>query len=685
MNATQRNWLTASQYVCANVVAIVAIYAVDMPGGYLGAGGETTAFGAWYAASLLALSVGLGVSRIYWDWEPSRRVMELSLGANLGVFVPALVVEPVVAVLCVGWHLFVFTQFFVPLRELTLGGRRSLEASDDKTDSWLSRYGAALRHASVVTSVLTVSVVGYRLTNSWVVIASCFLLNWTTAAFAAGVFWRARNEYPRSLSLLLGLLLLSIGLLAWGPSAALGILVVFQLGVLLFLAAFGDVLPELLEFFSKSPALFVAVSFATAIGLGTILLTFPAASESGRALPLIDALFTATSAICVTGLTVVGTPDTFTFFGEAVILGLIQIGGLGIIVLSTFAVLILGSQLGLRGEQALEPVLVGRGSRPAYRLILFIVLSTFAIEFVGAILLGISFYPLSGSVGGAAWKAVFHAVSAFCNAGFALQPESLAGLKGDPFALSVFGTLIVAGGIGFVVIAGLWRWVRGEQRHLSVHTKLVALTTVGLIAGGAFVIALVEWNGGLGGMPFIDKVGNAIFHSVTLRTAGFSSIETSQFSGATILLFMILMFIGGAPGSAAGGVKTTTLALLMGGIRAIWSGYSRVVVFGRRISQQLVYRSASVVIVLSAATIGGLFVLLLTQSQPFVVLLFESVSAIGTVGLSLGATPELDMIGKMVVSLMMFIGRVGPLTVALVLVGDERPSVDYPEVEVMIG
>ena len=685
-SSTRRRWLTTAQYICANFVAIVAMFAVDMPGGYLGGIGEATNFGLFYTGILVLLSIGLGVSRVVGKgWADP--VMQFALGANIGVFVPPLGEDPVIAIFCLGWHLYIILQLLIPFGELKTSQPRSVElAATVNLRDWLGQYEPALRHASLVALVLTTCVVGYRLSQGWIAMASCLTLNWATAVIAGGVFWRVRYKHAGGLGFLAVVLVVSILTLVFGGAVvALGSLIVFQLGLAVFIASRGEVLPELLNFFYESPALLVVASFVTAICLGTILLTFPAATEAPGSVAFVDALFTATSAICVTGLIVVDTPTVYSFFGEAVILGLIQVGGLGIMVLSTFGTLLIGGELGLRGEQALDSLLGGRGAKNAYQLTIFIVLSTLAIEFIGAIFLGIAFYPHASGLTETIWKAVFHAVSAFCNAGFALQTNSIELLSGDPFALSIFAVLIVSGGLGFGVLAGLWRWTRGQNKRLSVQSKLALASTLFLIVTGTIVIAPVEWNGALSDSGTVDGFFNALFHSITLRTAGFNSIDMSQFRSATVFFFVIFMVIGGSPGSTAGGLKTTTAAILLGGVRASASGYNRVTFFGRRISQQLVYRSASIAVLYVAIAMGGLFLLLLTQTGSFEALFFEAFSAIGTVGLSLGATSELDIVGKILVSMMMFVGRVGPLTVALVLAGPENSNVEYPEADVMVG
>ena len=379
------------------------------------------------------------------------------------------------------------------------------------------------------------------------------------------------------------------------------------------------------------------------------------------ALKPLDALFTATSATCVTGLIVLDTPNDFSTFGHLVILGLIQVGGLGIMVLSTFATLLLGARLGLRGERALSEVLDIHDPASAYRLVKVVVVATLAIEGAGAVVLTLLFHAHGAAWGTALWLGAFHAISAFCNAGFALYSDSLVGFESDPLMLLTHMVLIISGGIGFIVIAMLWRLlVSREVRRLDLHSRVVLSTTGVLLVAGFAVFAVLEWSGALAltNAPAGTRLWNAAFQSVTLRTAGFNSIAFDQFGAATILAMLLFMFIGASPGSTGGGLKTTTFAVLVAAVRGILRGRPVAEMFGREIPQEIVYRSAAIFVVSGAFVGAGVFLLLLTQPHlSFESLVFEAVSAIATVGLSLGITASLDPLGKFIIIVLMFAGR----------------------------
>jgi trk system potassium uptake protein TrkH len=329
-----------------------------------------------------------------------------------------------------------------------------------------------------------------------------------------------------------------------------------------------------------------------------------------------------------------------------------------------------------------------RGStKSAYDLTKFIVLSTLAIEAVGAVGLTAVYYVRYGyDLAKAAWHGVFHAISAFCNAGFALQSDSVVMFEQDPFALIWLSFLITLGGIGFAVLAAFWRRARGrETRRASVQTRIVLWMSGFLVVSAWIVFLAVEWDASLAGLPIIDRVANALFQSVTLRTAGFNSVDFGSLEMATVLMMLIFMFIGASPGSTGGGIKTTTAVVLLFGVGAIARGETRIRFFGRSLPQATLYRSAAIAVVALLIIICGLFVLLLVEDVPFYSLAFETISAMATVGLSLGATGELGAIGKFVIIAIMFVGRVGPLTLALLLTAGESKNFEYPEANVMVG
>jgi trk system potassium uptake protein TrkH len=357
-------------------------------------------------------------------------------------------------------------------------------------------------------------------------------------------------------------------------------------------------------------------------------------------------------------------------------------------VLSTFAAVLLGGGLGLRGERALTEILELHSVSRAYRLTRFIVLATLAVEAAGAVALAVLFAAAGAAPAQAAWKGIFHAVSAFCNAGFALQSDSLVSFQDRPLLVLVIAALIVVGGVGFVVLATVWtRLVRRERGPTSVQVRVVLAMTTALLVTGAVLYGFLEWNRSLAGMAVADKLVGALFQSVTLRTAGFNTADFSALAPTTILLMLLFMFVGASPGSTGGGIKTTTAAVLVAAIRATHRPKAQVTLFDREISTDIVNRSVVITVISAGIVLLGLFLLLALEPQPFVDLAFETMSAFGTVGLSLGATAELEPAGKLVVAALMFVGRVGPLTMALLFgtVRGSAASFRQPSARMMVG
>jgi trk system potassium uptake protein TrkH len=471
------------------------------------------------------------------------------------------------------------------------------------------------------------------------------------------------------------------------PEIALSLLAAGQVVILAQIWARTREFGELITLFYERPAHLVLVSFLLLIGLGTLFLTFPAAAAGPRPIAPIDALFTATSAACVTGLVVLDTGTAFSTFGQAVIVCLIQLGGLNIMVLSAFAAILLGRGLGFRGQGALGAVLDVAPGSSARRLVLFIVAGTLVIESVGALLL-CGHYALAGQgLGTGLWLGVFHSIAAFCNAGFSLHSDNLVGMNRAPFPLFVVAALITLGGLGFYVLASLaLRSGRARNRSAVIQTRLVLIASALLVFVGAAGYAASEWNHTLDGLPPVHRLTNAAFQSVTLRTAGFNTVTFDDLRPETALMMMGWMFIGASPGGTGGGIKTTTAFVLIGSVLAILARRERVVLYRHRIALDTVYRSAAIAVIASLIVFAGAFALFLTQARmPFEWLLFECFSAFGTVGLTLGATARLDVAGKLIVAALMLAGRVGPLTLALLL-GRRMPTrLGYPEARVMVG
>jgi trk system potassium uptake protein TrkH len=442
--------------------------------------------------------------------------------------------------------------------------------------------------------------------------------------------------------------------------------------------------------------LFVA-SFAVLVLLGTVGLKALPGLYTGAGLSWADALFTATSATCVTGLVVVDTATHFTPLGQAYLLLLIQLGGLGMIAFTSLIIVAFGRRMSLRHEAMSYGTteVAPHVGRPG--LVRDVVAFTFVVEVAGAVVL---YFLLASRHGwaGAAWPAVFHSVSAFCNAGFSTHTDSLIGYQGRPDVLAVIMGLIVVGGLGFLTLEELHLWRRaakeGRAFRLSLHSRIVLAATAVLVVGGWALFALFEWGNTLGGMPVSSKVANALFLSVTARTAGFNAIDYGRASDGANFLTILLMMVGGSPGSTAGGIKTTTVVLM--GLLA-WSrlrGREVVEVQSRTVPAETVQRAVGLFVVAFGAVTVGIFVLTATEHRPggagggdFLRYMFEVASAFNTVGLSMGTTPELSVPGRLVVAGLMFVGRVGPLTFAAALARRVNRAVQfrYASEDVVVG
>lgn len=443
--------------------------------------------------------------------------------------------------------------------------------------------------------------------------------------------------------------------------------------------------------FHLSPAQILVLGFAAVILLGAVLLTLPVATRDGEGLRFLDALFITTSAVCVTGLVVVDTGTTFTIFGQVVVILLIQIGGLGIMTMATLFFLLVGKRITLRERLVMQEALNKFTMQGVVKLTRYILLVTFVIEGLGALILSLRFIPLLG-VGRGIFYGIFHAVSAFNNAGFDLfgavyEPfTSLTHFVNDPVVTLTVGTLIVLGGIGFAVIAEIYE--HRTFHRLSLHSKVVLSTTAVLLIGGAVLFYLFELTNPktLASLPWYGKVLAAVFHSITPRTAGFNTLSLPDMRPASIFLTILLMFIGASPASTGGGVKTSTFTLLLITVWTVVVGKRDVELFGRRVPEELIMRSLAIAMLALGLVLSVVLVLSLTEAATFQEIVYETVSAFGTVGLSLGLTPRLTDIGRILIILTMFSGRVGPLTLAMAFA--QRPprgEIRFPEEKVMVG
>ncbi len=440
----------------------------------------------------------------------------------------------------------------------------------------------------------------------------------------------------------------------------------------------------------------ICLGFLAVIAIGTLLLVLPfSISEGGWNWDhLLVALFTATSAVCVTGHIVVDTGTYFSSLGQFFIVALIQIGGLGYMTATTFLLLLIGRRFGLRDKIAVQQALDRNEMQGAVQVIRSIIATTLLFEITGIFLLVIVFTPAHG-LGRALWLATFHSVSAWNNAGFSLFPDNLVGYQASPLLNLVISGLIIFGGIGYEVIFEMFLWLRErlfkrpERLLLSLNFKVAVSTTIILLVAGTIAFFLVEVRNPktLGSMPLSTQIFAAWFQSVTPRTAGFNTIDISQMTTAGLFITIALMLIGGSPGGTAGGIKTTTLRVLTSCTKAILQGKEEVSLYERQIPLSLLLKAVGVAVG-SLATVL-VMTILVSISDPeldFIRILYEVVSAFATVGLSTGITAGLSTFAKLVLVATMYIGRVGVLLLMGALLGDPKPSaVRYPKENLLVG
>ena len=460
--------------------------------------------------------------------------------------------------------------------------------------------------------------------------------------------------------------------------------------------SFSKRLSAITSFLSASPARTAVISFAVVIAVGTMLLMLPVSSEQGAWTSPVDALFTATSAVCVTGLIVKQTPTYWSTFGELVILTLIQAGGLGIMTVSAFLAVIIRRRLSISFESMMTDIVESDRTETVWSLVRFICLFTLVAEVIGAVCLYLSWEQDAG-FWHRAYVSIFHAISAFCNAGFSLYNDSLVRYSGSIPVNAVVCTLIVVGGIGFLVVRDIKHYVnwflferKGKRPRLSTHSKLVLMVTVLLLVGGGLCIFAIESSGEMADAPLRERVLTSIFQSVTPRTAGFNTVDigAQSLAASTAFLLIVLMFIGGSPGSTAGGIKTSTLGVMISSIIATLKARSKAEMFHHSIQEETVHRVASIILLSAAALMTGIFLLLITDAHQasFLEIAFEATSAFGTVGLSMGLTFDLTEWGKLIITVLMFIGRLGPVTLVLsVGAMEDKTPYRYPDGQVWVG
>ena len=433
----------------------------------------------------------------------------------------------------------------------------------------------------------------------------------------------------------------------------------------------------------------IALGFLILIALGTLLLSLPAATADGARAPLLTSLFTAVSASCVTGLVLQDTATYWSAFGKTVIIVLIQIGGLGVITISTLFFLLLRQRVGLRQREVLTESINTTAVGDIMRLMRLILIGTAAMELLGALLLSIRFIPRFGPGKGAAY-ALFHAISAFCNAGFDLmgviEPYgSFTAFSGDWLVNLTLIVLIVVGGLGFIVWDDLLKYGARIRRY-RFQTRLVLVTTGVLLVGGALLIWLMERKATAAGLPAGEQLLTSLFGAVTARTAGFNTVDTAAMSDGGKLVTMLLMFVGGSPGSTAGGVKTTTCAVILVMAAGAVTHRAAPSLLGRRIPDGVLHKAVSVVVINLGFALAGTLILCGGQGLPLTDALFESFSAIGTVGMTTGITRELSTVSALTIAVLMFAGRVGSVSFAMALIERKaRPAVTYPTENLTIG
>ena len=430
----------------------------------------------------------------------------------------------------------------------------------------------------------------------------------------------------------------------------------------------------------------IVYGFLALMALGTLLLKLPVSTESG--ISWADAFFVSVSCGSVTGLSTVIIATTFTPFGQVVMMFLVQLGGLGIMTVTTIGALLVGQRVGFRGLLAVREEMDNVDSlRNTFRLLGQIAAITFAVELVGAVVLGAGFFRRGMGVGESAFQGVFHSIMAFCNAGFTILPgEGLASYAGDWVIVGSLVAVITLGGLGFPVLVDLYRY--GDDRRLSVHSRLVLIASGVLVVVGVLSVALMEWGNPatLGGEPTSTRAAMSVFQGITPRTAGFATVDYAQMRDPTLVVQALLMFIGTAPTSTGGGVKVTTVALVFLIVASQVRGQDRITLFWRELPRALVAKALAVLALSTILIVVGTLAIMVSDDLALLPALFEITSAFGTTGLSLDVTPQLSPFGKILVAVIMFLGRVGPITFIIAMTARQRPQrYKYPQEDIAIG
>lgn len=438
--------------------------------------------------------------------------------------------------------------------------------------------------------------------------------------------------------------------------------------------------------FRFSPTQILALGFMVIILVGALLLSLPISTSKRTSMGLINALFQATSAVCVTGLTVVNTARDLSLFGQLITIILVQIGGLGFMTMATMIFLVAGKRITLRERLIMQEALNYFSIQGVVRLTKNILATTFILEGIGAVFLAFRFIPMFGWIKGI-YFSIFHSVSAFCNAGFDLMGNSLLDFPGDILINFTIMSLIILGGLGFTVMGDVFHH-KFQFRKWSLHSKLVVLSTIILLLSGFLFFFIMEYNNVLANFSFKDKLIASMFHSVTVRTAGFYSIPLEEITEASKFFTIILMFIGASPASTGGGIKTVTAMVIILTVKSVIEGKDDIEVFRRRIPYAIANRALAITVISLGVLIFVTIIFSIMEPYPFIDLLFQTSSALGTVGVASFDNSKLSNISKLLTILCMYTGRAGPLTLTLALAkrqSSNKNLIHYPEDRIMVG
>lgn len=566
--------------------------------------------------------------------------------------------------------------------------RRTERFRSERASTWRATLGflcallavaaVALEHGFYREILPVPLLIGAQVAASW---AALYVSGEVRPSLSRKTHWPSAFSFLSELAVVLSL---GLEVADVQPSSEIASALVFTVLACRFNSFLARRLPE--------PSLLLPASFIVLIAMSTALLMLPVSTPPDRPIGAVDALFTATSSVCVTGLIVRDTASGFTPFGQTVIAASIQLGALGVMIFGSTLAMLLGGRLSLRENITLSTALNEYPSKRLVNFAWFIVITTVTLELVGAGLLYFT-WPDSEVPPGASrlGLALFHSVSAFANAGFDITGESLVGLRWNPSVFTVFVPLIVLGGLGFIVLDDVWRWgidrarKRRNPRRLTLHSRIVLVTTLALIASGWAVIFVAQSQ--LPGLSMTERSLDAMFMSVTARTAGFNTVPMDELAAGSRFMLMSLMIVGGSPGGTAGGLKTIVFALLVLAVISTLRGRSEVEVFKRAIPDELIKRAATIAFAIATLISLNIILLDLTETIPFEELLFEVISAATTTGLSLGATETLSPFGRVIISVTMLLGRVGPLVFAASFVSlhEGKGQYTYPHDSVTMG